>query len=207
MAGLQPRPAACRVGSSLKNTLAGLTVLAIAAAVPAASAQTAEQRLPACLACHGTNGTAKLPGVPSLGAMPADYVLTQLYMFREKMRVAAPMNALAEPLSDDDLRDLGDAISKLPPPQPAGEALAAADADHGSALVNRYHCNSCHGADLAGHDNIPRIAGQREDYLLKSLTDYKSGARPGYSPAMSEASKEIQPDHIPVLARFVSRQK
>jgi cytochrome c553 len=74
-------------------------------------------------------------------------------------------------------------------------------------LVNRYHCNSCHGADLAGHDNIPRIAGQREDYLLKSLTDYKSGARPGYSPAMSEASKEIQPDHIPVLARFVSRQK
>ncbi len=207
MAGLRLHPAACRVENGLRTTLTVLTVLAITAAAPAAFAQTAEQRLPACLACHGTNGTAKLPGVPSLGAMPSDYVLTQLYMFREKMRIAAPMNALAEPLSDDDLRDLGDAINKLPPPQPAGEALVATDADHGSALVNRYHCNSCHGADLAGHDNIPRIAGQREDYLLKSLTDYKSGARPGYSPAMSEASKEIQPDDIPVLARFVSRQK
>ena len=139
MAGLQSHPAVCRVESGLKKSLAALTVLAITAAVPAASAQTAEQRLPACLACHGTNGTAKLPGVPSLGAMPADYVLTQLYMFREKMRIAAPMNALAEPLSDDDLRELGDAISKLPPPQPAGQALAAADADHGSALVAMSH--------------------------------------------------------------------
>ena len=187
--------------------LAGTAPLGATLAQTAEQSQTAEQRLPTCLACHGVNGASKLPGVPSLGAMPADYVLTQLYTFREKMRIAAPMNALAEKLSDDDLRELGDAITKLPAPQPAGEALAAADQDHGNALVGRYHCNSCHGADLAGHDNIPRIAGQREDYLLKSLTDYKSGARPGYSPAMSEASKEIKPEDIPVLARFVASLK
>ena len=189
------------------KTFAALAVLLASAASHGASAETAEARLSTCLACHGANGVAKLPGVPSLGAMPSDYVLTQLYMFREKMRVAAPMNALAEPLSDDDLRDLGDAINKLPAPQPAGEALAAADQEHASALVTRYHCNSCHGADLAGHDNIPRIAGQREEYLLKSLAAYKSGARPGYSPAMSEVSKEIRDEDIPVLARYVSRQK
>ena len=186
---------------------AALAVLAGIAPLQATLAQTAEQKLTTCLACHGANGASKLGGVPSLGAMPSDYVLTQLYMFREKMRVAAPMNALAEPLSDDDLRELGDAVNHLPAPQPAGEALAAADQEHGNALVGRYHCNSCHGADLAGHDNIPRIAGQREDYLLKSLTDYKSGARPGYSPAMSEASKEIKPEDIPVLARFVANFK
>jgi len=184
-----------------------LAVFVGSAPMEATLAQTAEQRLPTCLACHGANGASKLPGVPSLGAMPADCVLTQLYTFREKMRIAAPMNAIAEKLSDDDLRELGDAISKLPAPQPAGEAPAAADQDHGYALVGRYHCNSCHGADLAGHDNIPRIAGQREDYLLKPLTDYKSGARPGYSPAMSEASKEIKPEDIPVLARFVASLK
>lgn len=187
--------------------LAALAALAGFVPLQATLAQTAEQKLPACLACHGANGVSKLAGVPSLGAMPTDYVLTQLYTFREKMRIAAPMNALAEKLSDDDLRELGDAIAKLPAPQPAGEALAAADQEHGNALVGRYRCNSCHGADLAGHDNIPRIAGQREDYLLKSLTDYKSGARPGYSPAMSEASKEIKPEDIPMLARFVASLK
>jgi len=189
------------------KTFVALALLTASAPQQAASAQTTGQKLPACLACHGANGMANLPGVPSLGAMPSDYVLTQLYMFREKMRVAAPMNALAEPLSDDDLRELGDAINKLPAPQPAGEALAAEEVDHGNTLVARYHCNSCHGADLAGHDNIPRIAGQREDYLLKSLTAYKSGARPGYSPAMSEASKEIKDEDIPVLTRFVANYK
>jgi cytochrome c553 len=187
--------------------VAVLAVLAGFAPMQVTIAQTTEQRLPTCLACHGASGVSKLPGVPSLGAMPADYVLTQLYTFREKMRIAAPMNVLAEPLSDDDLRELGDAINKLPAPQPVGEGLAAEEVEHGNALMGRYHCNSCHGADLAGHDNIPRIAGQREDYLLKSLTAYKSGARPGYSPAMSEASKEIKPEDIPVLARFVASLK
>ena len=52
---------------------------------------------------------------------------------------------------------------------------------------------------------MPRIAGQREDYLLKALTEYKSNARPGYSPAMSEVSQEIKADDIPVLAHYIAR--
>lgn len=178
----------------------------IAAPVPAlapARAQTAEQRLPVCLACHGAGGASQSSLVPSLGAMPTDYVLTQLYLFREKMRVAAPMNTMAAGLSDDDLRTLGDVLAKLPPPSPA-EALTASERDHGDALLGAYHCTSCHGADLAGHDSIPRIAGQREDYLVKSLTEYKSNARPGYSPAMSEVSQEIKAEDIPVLAHYVA---
>ncbi len=168
--------------------------------------QMAEQRLPVCLACHGPAGTSKIEGVPSLGAMPTTYVLTQLYMFRENMRVAAPMNTMAAGLSDDDLRTLGDTIAKLPAPQPE-PALAAADGEHGQALVSRYHCNSCHGADLGGRDSIPRIAGQRQEYLLKSLTEYKSNARPGYSPAMSEVAQELKAEDIPVLAQYVAQYR
>lgn len=169
-------------------------------------AQTAEQRLPVCLACHGSSGSSKSEGVPSLGAMPTDYVLTQLYMFREGMRVAAPMNTMAAGLSDDDLRTLGDTIAKLPAPEPAA-ALPAADVEHGQALVSSYHCNSCHGAELAGRDSIPRIAGQRQEYLLKSLTEYKNNSRPGYSPAMSEVAQEMRAEDIPVLARYVAQHR
>ena len=178
-------------------------VLAALAAVPAA-AQTPEQRLPVCLACHGAAGASNNAGVPSLGAMPTTYVLTQLYMFREKLRVAAPMNTLAAGISDDDLSALGDLLAQLPPPPP-GDALPAADREQAQKLVSSYHCNSCHGPDLAGRDSIPRIAGQREDYLLKALTEYKSNARPGYSPAMSEVSQEIKADDIPVLAHYIAR--
>ena len=148
-----------------------------AAAVAPARAQLAAERLPACLACHGTAGASETPGVPSLGGQLSDYVLIQLYLFREKQRVAEPMTAMAEGLTDDDLRSLGDAMSQLPPPAAAGGVLDAAALEHGSGLMSKYRCNSCRGADFAGRDNIPRIAAQREDYLVKSLTGYKSNAR------------------------------
>ncbi len=167
--------------------------------------QTAEQRLPVCLACHGATGTSVTEGVPSLGAMPSDYVLIQLYLFREKQRVAAPMNAMAEGLTDDGLRVLADAITKLPPPRPPEGALAPAEIEQGRALVSQYRCNSCHGADLAGHDQMARLAGQREEYLTKALTEYKANIRPGYDPAMNEASQEVRSEHILVLARYLSR--
>ena len=165
---------------------------------------TVEQRLPVCLACHGAQGASATEGIPSLGAMPTDFLLIQLYLFREKQRVVAPMNAMAEGLTDDDLRTLADALTKLPPPPP-GPPLPPAEQEQGRALAQQYRCTSCHGADFAGHDQMPRLAGQREEYLVKSLTEYKSNARPGYDPAMNEVSQELKAEHIAPLSRYLSR--
>lgn len=170
-----------------------------------AFAQTVEERLPACLACHGATGASETEGIPSLGGQPSDYVLIQLYLFREKQRLADPMNAMAEGLSDDDLRTVGDSMAKLPPPAVTAAALDAPGQEHGRELVTKYRCGSCHNADLAGHDQIPRLAAQREDYLLKSLTEYKSNARAGYDPAMNEVAQEIKEADIPILAKYLAQ--
>ena len=61
-------------------------------------------------ACHGEKGQSAIPEVPSLGAQPAFYVTIQLYMFRERMRVVEPMNAMTKGLSDDDLRRMADVM-------------------------------------------------------------------------------------------------
>ena len=74
-----------------------------------------------CLACHGEKGTSIIENVPSLGAQRAPYTLIQLFMFREGLRVAEPMNDMAKPLSDDDLRMIGDFLAALPPPKPASK--------------------------------------------------------------------------------------
>src|SRR6516165_3620159 len=71
-----------------------LALASLAAAAPV------EQRLPACLSCHGEDGRSQTPDVPSLGGQPAPYTLIQLFMFRERLRVAAPMNDDAKGLSD-----------------------------------------------------------------------------------------------------------
>ena len=164
-------------------------------------------RLPTCLACHGATGASATEGVPSLGGQPSDYVLVQLYLFREKQRVAEPMNAMAEGLTDDDLQTVADSMARLPPPIPTGDALDAASLEQGRDLVAKYRCGSCHSANFAGHDQIPRLAAQREDYLLKALTEYKSNARAGYDAAMNKVAQEIKSADIPVLARYFARYR
>ncbi len=181
---------------------AALLTAGLLLAVPA-SAQTVEERLPTCLACHGENGASATPTVPSLGGMPVNYVLSQLYLFRENIRQVDPMNAMAAGLSDDDLRTLGALINKMPPPPPAAK-LAAAEEEAGSALVEKYHCNSCHMPNLSGQGTIPHIAGQHVEYLQEALVTYKNNTRRGYSPAMNEAVQAVADEEIPLLARYVA---
>ena len=101
----------------MRSLVSGLAVVFLAA-LPA-QAQTVKERLPACLACHGENGQSQNSSVPSLGAQQSFYVTVQLLMFREKMRVADPMNDMTKGLTDDDLKSFADIIAKLPPPKPA----------------------------------------------------------------------------------------
>lgn len=183
--------------------LLGLLLVAPAGAQAADGEDQAAARLPVCLACHGQNGTSMSPNVPSLGAMPVNYVLTQLYLFRENLRLADPMNAMASGLTDHDLRNLAATFNQMPAPAPAAE-LSQSERDAGQAMIEKYHCSSCHGADLAGQQTIPHIAGQREDYIHRSLVAYKTNARKGYSPAMNEASQDIKDDEIPLIARYVA---
>ena len=181
--------------------LAGLLSLAVSSSL---AADLVKERLPACFACHGATGTSETEGIPSLGGQPPDYLLVQLVLFRDKQRVLDPMNAMADGLGDEDLRTLADTMGRLAPPKPSGAPLVASAAAQGRDLAVKYRCNSCHGADFAGQDQIPRLAGQREDYLAASLTAYKSNTRAGYDPAMNEVAAEVQAADIPVLARYLA---
>jgi cytochrome c553 len=172
-----------------------------------AAAQTVQARLPVCLACHGQNGQSENPGVPSLGAQQAFYVTVQLLMFRERMRVVDPMNEMAKGLSDDDLRGFADAIAKLPVPKPAEGPVDAARMERARGLVEKNHCNVCHTPSFAGQENVPRIADQREDYLVKALRGYKDNSRRGYDAAMADVIAEINDEQMLDLAYYLARVK
>jgi cytochrome c553 len=90
-------------------------------------------------------------------------------------------------LSDDDLRAVSDIISKLPAPNPISDTPDPIRIARGRALAQQNRCNFCHQSNFQGLDNVPRLAGQREDYLIKSLRGYKDGSRRGYDAQMSES--------------------
>lgn len=180
-----------------------MALLISLAALPA-SAATLEERLASCLACHGDKGQSAIAEVPSLGGQPAFYLTIQLLMFREKLRVVEPMNAMTKGLSDDDLRNMADAISQLPPPLPAAEPADPARLERARALIQQHRCNFCHNGDFSGEQNAPRLAGQREDYLVKALREYKSNARRAYDAAMADVIYPLTDADILDLAHFLA---
>jgi cytochrome c553 len=190
------------MGSALRA--AALAAAMTAGALPVFAADPPEKLAP-CLACHGAAGQSEIENVPSLGAQNAPYTLIQLFMFREALRVAEPMNEMAKPLSDDDLRSFSDAIATLPGPKPPADAGEPARMEKARALTEQYHCNVCHRPNFSGQDNVPRLADQREDYLLKTLREYKSGARHGYDATMAEALQPVDDAMLVELAYYLAR--
>jgi cytochrome c553 len=172
-----------------------------------ARAESLQERMAPCLACHGERGQSAVPEVPSLGAQTSPYLLIQLFMFRERLRRHEIMNEAVKGFSDDDLRAFADTLAKLPPPAPEGGATDPARMARGQALVQQYRCNVCHAPDLAGREAVPRIAGQREDFLAKTLREYKTNQRPGYDASMGDVMQPISDADIPDLAYFSARQK
>jgi len=182
-----------------------IAALAFASLAFSAGAETIEERAATCFACHGERGQSETENTPSLGAQQAPYALIQLFMFREKLRVFDPMNEMAKPLSDDDLRAFSDFIAKLPKPQPPTDAGDPARLQRAQALVQQHRCNSCHNTDFSGKDNVPRIADQREDYLAKTMREYKDNSRHGYDGTMAEVLAPVTTEQIADLAYYLAR--
>jgi cytochrome c553 len=183
---------------------AALLAAPLAAALPAVAADL-EEKLAPCLACHGVQGQSEIENVPSLGAQPAAYTVIQLFMFREQLRVAEPMNEMAKELSDNELQSIADMIAKQAAPKPPADPGDSARLERAGALVEQNHCNVCHRPDFSGRDNVPRLTDQREDYLLKTLREYKSGARRGYDATMAEVLQPLDDAQIIDVAYYLAR--
>jgi cytochrome c553 len=158
-----------------------------------------------CASCHGAGGVSATTEVPSLAGQHSFYAITQLFLFRAERRTNPVMAAVAKGMSDADLRAYAELIGKLPPappyePLPADPERMA----RGAALAAKNRCASCHGDDYAGDQQVPRVAGQREDYLAKTLAEFKSGARIGYTAAMNETLATVDARELPDLAHYLA---
>ena len=181
------------------------TALAFALIAASANAETVQERFTVCQGCHGEKGQSEIENTPSLGGQQAPYGLIQLFMFREKLRVFEPMNETAKSFTDDDLRTFSDYIAQIPKPAPPADAGDAARMAKGQALAKQYLCNTCHNADFSGKDNVPRIANQREDYLAKTLGEYKDNTRHGYDGSMADVMGGVPKEQIADLAYYIAR--
>jgi len=183
-------------------------ILAVAAlAFPALAAEPPEgirELVQTCAACHGPNGISQMPGSPSLAGQPDIFTQYQLVFMRDGQREVEVMKEIVKQLTDDNIRDLGAWFASLPPPKGLRPKPPVDDAKV-KAIMDPRKCANCHKEDFSGQGETGRIAGQRVDYLVKALRDFRSGARRGRGMgAMMEVSVTLQDRDIDMIARYLA---
>jgi cytochrome c553 len=173
-----------------------------AAADLTAGAATAQ----ACMACHGPGGVSQTKEIPSLAGQPEAFIQWQLVFFRTGQRKNAVMQPMAQSLKDDDIRNVAAFFAAQKPGRPAG--LSAPDKAlmaQARNVVAGNRCTACHKDDFSGTQATARLAGQREDYLLKALRDFKSGARNGGAmAAMMEVVAPLTDGDLRAMAHLLA---
>jgi len=85
-------------------------------------------------------------------------------------------------------------------------SLPAFAGDPAAGQKKSQTCVACHGPDgNSSAPDFPKIAGQHQDYLVKALKDYKSGARK--NPIMAPMAANLTARDIEDLAAYYSSQK
>jgi cytochrome c553 len=167
----------------------------------------AQDRLPLCVACHGEGGNSSVPGTPSLAGQPALFIENQLVLIREGVRrVSAPMEAAVKGLTDREIRSLG-AYYAARTPKVTDGVTDAVLAEQGAKLAASLRCGVCHLPDFRGREQIPRLAGQREDYLFEVMRADRDNGRTGVDTVMAAALYGVSDAQIRALAHFLSRQR
>lgn len=186
--------------------VAALCVAAFGAAAQDA-ARGAQLAAANCSACHGQEGVSRLAGVPSLAGQQAEFVTLQMILFREGLRQVPVMTGVATGLADQDIEDLAAFYAALPPgvaeDRPARDAALFAA---GQAMSGPRNCGVCHLGDYRGRNQVPRLAGQREDYLTHAMLEYRGGVRVGTDTSMGAVMHGATNADIAALAHYLSQR-
>jgi len=194
--------------SSIKLLVPAIAVLTIASAHAADGAKLAAQL---CAACHGVHGRSESPMFPRLDGQTSEYIQAQLKGFREHARgetdARAYMWGIASQLDDATVRALGDyyASQSATPGRPGDASIMARGQiifEQGAPDSGVPACASCHGAQAQGNGAFPRLAGQHQQYVLRQIEHFKSGAR-GNAPIMSAVAHQLSTEQAQAVAAYL----
>lgn len=188
----------------IKRLLTVSISLALVATVDIALAD-GKTKAASCAGCHGEDGNSTMPGFPKLAGQHQAYLVKQLQAFKGGTRNAPMMAPLALGLDNQAIEEIssfyaGNRISGNPAPKlPASddddapaktdeqlkadmEALITTGSDlyrNGNLGREVSACIACHGPYAEGNRPAayPALHSQHADYLIKTLTDFKTGAR------------------------------
>jgi len=193
------------------NALAPFVIAALVALgpLPAGAQNNAAPPPPAitdkvklCATCHGADGLPVVEKVPIIAGQHRSSLQIALQQYRSGGRTSDLMGPIAKNLSRDDMKALAAYFSALPWPT-YREPPDAASIARVQVLDAVEKCTSCHREGFVGDANTPRVANQKLDYLIKTLSDFHDNKRPNM-PRMTALVRNFSADDIAAMAHYLA---
>jgi len=166
----------------------------------AAAIQAGEKTASFCANCHGHSGISAIPDVPNLASQHPAYLLKQIESFVAGTRKNPFMEGLMKALSPEERAQLVLYYTTREAPQgSSGDAALVATGRKAFAQL----CAQCHGADGHGNSNVPRLAGQQDNYLRVSLKRYLTMSGERIYPPMTAQVTKLGADRIEAMVAYL----
>jgi cytochrome c553 len=168
------------------------------------AAQKPPLRANMCNSCHGPNGNAVLKDMPSIAGQPKVFIENQLVLIREGMRDIPQMKGVLDNVPDAELTELATYYSSLKIAKPPTQKQADLHSK-GETISREMRCGICHLPTYEGREQMPRLAGQREDYLLHTMRAMKANQAVGRDSIMIASLYGISDEDLKAIAHYLSR--
>jgi cytochrome c553 len=168
-----------------------------------ADAEAGKAKAQACAACHGPMGNSTNPDYPILAGQTARYLYLELKDFKEGRRSDSRMTPMATGLSREDMQDLADYYAAQRPQSVPFKAVVTR-VDAGRRRAAEVLCTMCHLGGFSGQNEIPRVAGQHYQYIVKQLEDFRARRRTNDAGNMTSVTKGLSDEDIRNLASYIA---
>lgn len=188
----------------MKTFLLPLLLLALLAVEGAhAGVEEGKAKAEVCGACHGADGNSATSDYPILAGQASRYIYLQLKDYKEGRRKHALMTPMAANLSKQDMRDLGDYFAAQKP-KSTGFQADGAKVVRGKKVADDALCPMCHLGGFSGQNEVPRVAGQYQAYVLRQLMAFKNKERTNDAGNMQSVMRNISDEDIEALSHYIA---
>jgi cytochrome c553 len=164
-------------------------------------------QLALCAACHGAQGNSQIPSIPSLAGQPKTFIENQLVLIREGIREVPQMKGLLDKITDEEFITLANYFAAQTPVKAATSAVNNATYLRGQETAKKMLCGTCHLPNYAGQNQIPRLAGQHEEFLVLSIKQFRDGNSTGRDTNMSASVQGVKDGDVADLAHYLAHFK
>ena len=168
-----------------------------------ALAQDVAERLELCETCHGEAGIPQEKDTPIIWGQNYYYLYVQLKDYKAGRRTHELMSAVVADMTREDMQALAKHFSAQPWPMIPHRATDDQIARAKQAAVAAA-CPACHfDTYLGNNSDTPRVAGQQQAYLERTMRELKSKVRVN-APFMGAMFGTFDDAEIMALSHFLA---